>query len=127
MFSILQKSVDHKSDFYNSAPMPYMQRPTQDGITLRTGNLPGHPASHGRIRLPMTFAEKLYSIVGSNLTMTIISNASNAPKEIGHPGLLASTVAGGRSVMLSIEPGKTAWNNPNMECGPLSMLISRAD
>ena len=43
VFSILQKSVDHKSDLYNSAPMPYMQRLTWDGIALHAGNLPGYP------------------------------------------------------------------------------------
>lgn len=64
MFSILQKSVDHKSDLYNSAPMPYMQRLTWDGIALHAGNLPGYPASHGCIRLPMAFAKKLYGITG---------------------------------------------------------------
>ncbi len=84
VFSILQKSVDHKSDLYNSAPMPYMQRLTWDGIALHAGNLPGYPASHGCIRLPMAFAKKLYGITGFSSTTVIISNASSAPKEVDH-------------------------------------------
>ncbi|MCL8396348.1 L,D-transpeptidase family protein, partial [Pseudomonas aeruginosa] len=31
VFTILQKDKDHKSNLYNSAPMPYMQRLTWDG------------------------------------------------------------------------------------------------
>lgn len=104
VFSILQKSVDHKSDLYNSAPMPYMQRLTWDGIALHAGNLPGYPASHGCIRLPMAFAKKLYGITGFSSTTVIISNASSAPKEVDHPGLLAPTVADGRPVTLPARP-----------------------
>lgn len=102
------KSVDHKSDLYNSAPMPYMQRLTWDGIALHAGNLPGYPASHGCIRLPMAFAKKLYGITGFSSTTVIISNASSAPKEVDHPGLLAPTVADGRPVTLPVEPGEIA-------------------
>ncbi|HFX0539565.1 TPA: L,D-transpeptidase family protein, partial [Pseudomonas aeruginosa] len=106
---------------------PYMQRLTWDGIALHAGNLPGYPASHGCIRLPMAFAKKLYGITGFSSTTVIISNASSAPKEVDHPGLLAPTVADGRPVTLPVEPGEIAWNDPGAERGPLSVLISRAD
>jgi hypothetical protein len=33
--------------------------PDLGGIALHAGNLPGYPASHGCIRLPMAFSEKL--------------------------------------------------------------------
>src|SRR6185437_15317509 len=55
VFTILQKDKDHRSNLYNSAPMPYMQRLTWDGIALHGGSLPGHPASHGCVRLPQAF------------------------------------------------------------------------
>ncbi len=42
VFTILQKDKDHRSNLY-SAPMPYMQRLTWDGIALHGGSLPGHP------------------------------------------------------------------------------------
>ena len=32
------------------------------GIALHAGMLPGHPASHGCIRLPAKFAAKLYQV-----------------------------------------------------------------
>lgn len=31
LFVILQKNIDHKSDLYDDAPMPFMQRLTWDG------------------------------------------------------------------------------------------------
>ncbi|OWV34672.1 hypothetical protein B5C34_06845 [Pacificimonas flava] len=55
-FEILQKRVEHYSNLYNNAPMPYMQRLTWDGIAFHVGKLPGEPASHGCIRLPREFA-----------------------------------------------------------------------
>lgn len=61
-FPIMEKDRDHKSNKYSDAPMPYMQRLTDYGIALHGGNLPGHPASHGCIRLPMAFAKKLYAL-----------------------------------------------------------------
>ena len=42
--------------------MPHMQRIDEYGIALHGGHLPGHPASHGCIRLPAQFAAKLFSV-----------------------------------------------------------------
>jgi lipoprotein-anchoring transpeptidase ErfK/SrfK len=62
VFTILQKNAKHKSNLYNDAPMPYMQRLTWDGVALHAGNLPGYPQSHGCVRMPMAFAEKLFKV-----------------------------------------------------------------
>ena len=69
VFSILEKKQEHYSKKYDNAPMPNMQRLTWTGIAMHSGNLPGYPASHGCIRLPMKFAEKLYGLtkVGSKV------------------------------------------------------------
>jgi hypothetical protein len=61
-FPILEKNKFHKSNRYSAAPMPFMQRLNRWGVALHGGHLPGYPASHGCIRLPMKFAEKLYSL-----------------------------------------------------------------
>ena len=68
-FPILQKRRHHKSNRYSNAPMPFMQRLTWRGVALHGGALPGYPASHGCIRLPMKFAEKLFAAtkLGSNV------------------------------------------------------------
>ena len=61
-FPVMEKKRDHKSNRYSNAPMPYMQRLTDYGIALHGGELPGYPASHGCIRLPIEFAKKLYAL-----------------------------------------------------------------
>ena len=61
-FPILEKKPLHRSVKYENAPMPHMQRIDGYGIALHAGMLPGHPASHGCIRLPAKFAAKLYGV-----------------------------------------------------------------
>ena len=61
IFRVLDKKVMHRSRKYDNAPMPFMQRIDQYGIALHAGFNPGRPASHGCIRLPSAFAEKLFS------------------------------------------------------------------
>ena len=59
VFTVLQKQVHPKSNLYDSAPMPYMERLTWSGVAMHAGNLPGSPASHGCIRMPIAFAKLL--------------------------------------------------------------------
>jgi L,D-transpeptidase-like protein len=72
VFSVIQKEVSHESNLYSAAPMPYMQRITWSGIALHAGVLPGHPASHGCIRMPRDFAVKVYSLtkIGARVVVT---------------------------------------------------------
>lgn len=72
VFPILQKEESHKSNLYDSAPMPFMQRLTWDGVAIHAGNNPGFPASHGCIRVPTAFAKKLFAVtsVGSMVEVT---------------------------------------------------------
>jgi len=68
-WSILEKRKMYRSRKYDNAPMPFMQRIDSYGIAMHGGNNPGYPASHGCVRLPMKFAEKLYGVtkVGSKV------------------------------------------------------------
>ena len=70
-WSILEKKKFHRSRKYDNAPMPFMQRIDEYGIAFHGGALPGYPASHGCVRLPMKFAEKLYGLtkVGSKVVI----------------------------------------------------------
>ena len=70
-FPILQKKVHHRSNKYSNAPMPYMQRLTWYGVALHAGRVPGYPASHGCIRLPRSYAKKLYDITDHGTIVTI--------------------------------------------------------
>ena len=64
IFTVLDKKKFHRSIKYDNAPMPHMQRIDQYGIALHAGFNPGHPASHGCIRLPKQFAAKLFTVTG---------------------------------------------------------------
>ena len=87
VFIILQKDQHHHSSTYNDASMPYMERLTWDGVALHAGNLPGYPASHGCVRLPLEFAKLLFGVTTLG-TPVIIADGDLATGDIQHPGLL---------------------------------------
>jgi len=87
VFTILQKDKDHHSSTYDDAPMPNMNRITWSGVALHAGNLPGYPASHGCIRLPIKFSELLFGVTHVG-TPVIVAGAASAPFDITHPGLV---------------------------------------
>jgi lipoprotein-anchoring transpeptidase ErfK/SrfK len=60
VFPITQKRRHHVSNLYD-AEMPYMQRLTNDGITLHGSNVEWGYASHGCIGMPEPFAAKVFS------------------------------------------------------------------
>jgi lipoprotein-anchoring transpeptidase ErfK/SrfK len=47
---------------YDNAPMPFMQMYDEKGIAFHAGPNPGYPASHGCVRLPLKFAEKIFAL-----------------------------------------------------------------
>lgn len=60
VFPITQKERHHVSNLYD-AEMPYMQRLTDDGITLHGSKVEWGYASHGCIGMPEPFAAKLFA------------------------------------------------------------------
>ena len=94
IFTILQKNKDHKSNLYNNAPMPYMQRLTWDGIALHAGNLPGYPASHGCIRMPMEFSKMLFEASAMGMTV-VVTNDKVTPEIADTNAFLAPVTAKG--------------------------------
>jgi len=87
VFPILQKAVRHRSNLYSNAPMPFMQRLTWGGIAIHAGDLPGYPASHGCIRLPMEMARALFALTRAEATTIVISDTPIAT--FAHAGALA--------------------------------------
>ncbi len=79
-FDILQKRKEHYSNRYNNAPMPFMQRLTWDGIALHAGEIPGRPASHGCIRLPLDFARELFAVTRIGAAVHVVAEAP-APEQ----------------------------------------------
>src|ERR1700687_4576612 len=76
VFALLEKDKDHHSTMYDDASMPNMQRITWNGIALHGGPLPGYAASHGCVRMPFGFAEKLFD--KTRIGMRIIISPNDA-------------------------------------------------
>ncbi|MCB1387537.1 MAG: L,D-transpeptidase [Rhodobacteraceae bacterium] len=89
VFVVLQKDRHHHSSTYNNAPMPNMSRLTWSGIALHAGNLPGYPASHGCVRLPLEFSALLFEITHLG-TPVIIASSHSDPDSVVHPGFVLS-------------------------------------
>jgi lipoprotein-anchoring transpeptidase ErfK/SrfK len=61
-WAVMNKKVKGYSRKYDNAPMPFMQMYDSKGIAFHAGPNPGYPASHGCVRLPLKFAERLYGL-----------------------------------------------------------------
>jgi hypothetical protein len=88
IFSVIQKQRYHTSNIYSGAPMPYMQRITWSGVALHLGVVPGHPASHGCIRLPEAFARQLWVTTKLGARVLIVRDEV-APVPFEHERLFA--------------------------------------
>jgi hypothetical protein len=86
LYSVIERKRHHYSNLYENAPMPFMQRITWSGIALHAGALPGHPASHGCIRLPYDFAGRLFEMSRRGLRVVVVRD-DMAPVEFAHPAL----------------------------------------
>ena len=74
VFAVIEKDKDHHSTLYDDAWMPNMQRITWNGIALHGGPLPGYAASHGCVRMPYGFAEKLFDKTRIGMRVIISPN-----------------------------------------------------
>ena len=86
VFAVLEKDKDHHSSLYDDAWMPNMQRLTWNGVALHGGPLPGYAASHGCVRMPYGFAERLFDKTWIGMRV-IISPNDVAPVEFSHSAL----------------------------------------
>lgn len=118
-YPILQKNQWHRSNIYSNAPMPFMQRLTWDGIALHAGHNPGYPASHGCIRLPYAFAQKLFGI-------TRLGTLVNVTRDRLDPALMVDglVLADMDSSIVSFSPRETASTDgeaasPDLSAVPL--------
>jgi hypothetical protein len=89
-----------------------MQRITWNGIALHGGPLPGYAASHGCVRMPFGFADKMFN--KTRIGMRVIISPNDAePLEFSHPALLkpnaeAAAAAPGRVDTLAREATQAA-------------------
>jgi lipoprotein-anchoring transpeptidase ErfK/SrfK len=96
-FRISEKHREHYSNRYNNAPMPFMQRLTNDGIALHAGHIPGTPASHGCVRLPLAMARNLFGVTRVGAQVHIVDRTPVAGQALAmvRPTAPAFTGMGG--------------------------------
>lgn len=129
VFTVLQKDRHHRSSTYNNAPMPNMNRLTWSGIALHAGNLPGYPASHGCVRLPLEFSRLLFTVTHIGMAVIIANNHSD-PSNIVHPGLILDPQAeeklkpAAAQVSARARPAQTHVDN---KVPSLSIIVSGYD
>lgn len=61
-WEVMIKKKQGYSRKYDNAPMPFMQMYDAKGLAFHAGPNPGYPASHGCVRLPRKFAERLFGL-----------------------------------------------------------------
>ncbi|MGA7430259.1 MAG: L,D-transpeptidase family protein, partial [Xanthobacteraceae bacterium] len=74
VFAVVEKNKDHHSSLYDDAWMPNMLRITWNGIALHGGPLPGYAASHGCVRMPFDFAERVFDKAPMGMRVIISPN-----------------------------------------------------
>jgi hypothetical protein len=128
VFTILEKNVEHHSRTYDDASMPYHQRLTWKGVALHAGNLPGEPASHGCVRLPMEFAKKLFEVTPMGGTV-VIAGGHEDPVKRPAAGVLTPEMAGVTATPSAVltPQGQFTWTPEASPDGPVSIIISTGD
>lgn len=129
VFTILEKERKHVSSIYKGAQMPNMERLTWTGIALHAGNLPGFPASHGCVRLPLKFSALLYEVTHLGVVV-IIADERTQPASVVHPGLMMpeAAEAEARAVAGAVasKPAPGVWTT-TLSYPVSSVIVSRAD
>ncbi len=109
IYSVIQKEVEHYSNLYDDGYMPFMQRITWSGIALHGGPLPGYAASHGCVRMPVEFAERIFDLTRIGMRVIVARN-DPVPVEFRHP------------VLLGLDPARVGSGEPAAEGSAASDL-----
>ena len=130
IFTILQKHKVHFSNLYDDAPMPYMQRLTWSGIAMHAGNLPGYPASHGCIRLPLEFSRLLFEDTTMGMTV-VITDETVEPESVQEDAILAPVTPKGTAddpdARELTEQEISRWTPEKSPTGPVTIVLSTAN
>src|SRR6184192_4225211 len=127
VFTILEKKETHRSKKYNNAPMPNMQRLTWTGIAMHSGQLPGYPASHGCIRLPYDFSQRLVATTSRGGTVVVGDGKTPTPHLASNPGLLLAPADFTPGMLRPLAQNDYDWNPDRSTEGPMTMVVSSAD
>ena len=106
VFALIEKDKDHHSTMYDDAwdAEPCSASPGH-GIALHGGPLPGYAASHGCIRMPYGFAEKLFDKTEIGMRVIIAPN--------DYPAMLAACETLASELRAQPQNGQNAPRLPN--------------
>jgi len=114
-----------------------MQRITWSGIAMHEGVVPGHPASHGCIRLTHDFAARLWTQTKMGVRVIVTPRNEIAPAPFDHPSLVAlatkpAAPAVATSASAEPAPASTATQAPAAmpafsSLAPASVASQKAD
>jgi hypothetical protein len=107
--------------------MPNMQRLTDTGICMHSGNLPGYPASHGCIRMPYDFSQLLFSVTSSGGTVVVGDGKVPVPYLASSPGLLLAPKDFTPEMLRPLASNDYDWKPERSPSGPITMVVSAAD
>jgi hypothetical protein len=110
IFSVVQKHEVHRSNVYEDGNMPFMQRITWTGIALHAGVLPGVPASHGCVRMPHEFAQRLFGLTDIGLRVIIVRDDIQ-PAAIEHPNLFKPNPARQELALATPPPDRSSGSD----------------
>jgi lipoprotein-anchoring transpeptidase ErfK/SrfK len=140
VFALLEKDKDHHSSLYDDAWMPNMQRITWNGIALHGGPLPGYAASHGCVRMPYDFAEKMFDKTRIGMRV-IISPFDSEPLEFSHPTLFQpnaqaiaaapakaeTTARAADEAAKAVDPAKKAATAATKDAAPVTANLKKLE
>ena len=127
VFNIIEKRQEHYSKKYNNAPMPNMQRLTWTGICMHSGNLPGHPASHGCIRMPFDFSQLFFTATEKGGTVVVGDGKTPVPHLASNPGLILAPKDFTPEMLRPLANNEYDWNPERSASGPVTMVVGAAD
>lgn len=132
IFSIIERKEEHNSNLYDDASMPFMQRITWSGVALHAGVVPNYRASHGCIRLPEDFAERLFRTAKLNTRVVIVPHDAT-PMPIAHralfqagPAPVATPPAESQSVPALVHPAPALPSGSSDDSDDRPMMLGVA-
>jgi lipoprotein-anchoring transpeptidase ErfK/SrfK len=82
-FKITERIASGKTSTIYGCDLPYWQRLDSSAIGMHVGDLPGHPASAGCIRLPVSVAPVMFANMSSGTTVKVVDQWDGSDLEQG--------------------------------------------
>jgi hypothetical protein len=124
IYTVLERKVEHYSNLYDDAAMPFMQRLTWSGVALHAGMLPGYPASAGCVRMPISFAESLFERTKLGMRVIVVRDDIAPVVGFSHPALFKPMPP--ETALLPGAPGSMLGSAPSEVAGKVTKVADTA-